>query len=91
MGPSRGVHAVTSARGCVLLPLLKTRQPPQFQVMRLIRGLRWPAPVRSRIPAGYSDVSELTKDDNGIRRGKATKRGTVQEVQVDFRGSVTSK
>lgn len=41
--------------------------------------------------AGYSDVSALMKDDNGIWRGKATKDGATHDVQVDFQGNVTSK
>jgi len=41
--------------------------------------------------AGYSDVSALVKDDNGIWRGKATKDGATHDVQVDFQGNVTSK
>jgi len=41
--------------------------------------------------AGFSDVSALVKDDNGIWRGKATKAGSIQDVAVDFQGNVTSK
>jgi len=48
--------------------------------------------ARSRVfEAGYTDVSGLTKDDNGIWRGKASKDGTVRDVQVDFQGNVTSE
>ena len=48
--------------------------------------------ARDRIvDAGYSDVSALVKDGDGIWRGKATKGGTVQDVAVDFQGNVTSK
>jgi putative membrane protein len=48
--------------------------------------------ARSQIAeAGYTDVSALAKDDNGIWRGKASKDGTVHDVQVDFQGNVTSK
>lgn len=41
--------------------------------------------------AGYSGVSELKKDDDGVWRGKATKGGSPQDVSVDFQGNVNPK
>ena len=38
--------------------------------------------------AGYSNVSGLKKDDNGVWRGKADKAGTKADVSVDFQGNV---
>ncbi len=38
--------------------------------------------------AGYRDVSELKKDDNGVWRGKAKKNGASTSVSVDFQGNV---
>jgi len=38
--------------------------------------------------AGYSNVSDLKKDDNGVWRGKATKGGSASSVSVDFQGNV---
>ena len=38
--------------------------------------------------AGYSNVTELKKDDNGVWRGKATKGGSASSVSVDFQGNV---
>ncbi|MGY4348091.1 hypothetical protein ACVWXM_004558 [Bradyrhizobium sp. GM7.3] len=38
--------------------------------------------------AGYSNVSGLQKDDNGVWRGKADKAGTKADVSVDFQGNV---
>jgi hypothetical protein len=38
--------------------------------------------------AGYSNVGELKKDDNGIWRGKASKGGSSTNVSVDFQGNV---
>ena len=47
--------------------------------------------ARSRIEAaGYSGVSGLTKDKDGVWRGQAVKAGTTQMVSVDFQGNVTS-
>jgi putative membrane protein len=45
--------------------------------------------VKSRIESqGYANVSLLTKDDQGIWRGKATKDGKNVSVSLDFHGDV---
>ncbi len=38
--------------------------------------------------AGYTKVSDLKKDDNGVWRGKASKGGSSTNVSVDFQGNV---
>ena len=38
--------------------------------------------------AGYSDVTGLKKDDNGVWRGKAQKDGTATSVWLDYKGNV---
>ena len=38
--------------------------------------------------AGYSNVTALKKDDNGVWRGKASKGGASSDVSVDFQGNV---
>ena len=38
--------------------------------------------------AGYTDVSDLKKDDNGVWRGKASKGGSPTSISVDFQGNV---
>ncbi len=40
--------------------------------------------------AGYSNVSGLKKDDNGVWRGKASKGGSSTNVSIDFQGNVNS-
>ena len=40
--------------------------------------------------AGYTNVTELTKDDNGVWRGKASKSGSATAVSVDFQGNVNT-
>ena len=40
--------------------------------------------------AGYTNVTELKKDDNGVWRGKANKGGSAAAVSVDFQGNVNS-
>jgi putative membrane protein len=47
--------------------------------------------AKSRIEeAGYSDVTGLAKDEQGIWRGKAAKDGKTSDVALDFQGNVTS-
>ena len=47
--------------------------------------------AKSRIEdAGYSNVGELKKDDNGVWRGKASKGGSATNVSVDFQGNGNS-
>ncbi len=38
--------------------------------------------------AGYTNVTGLKKDDNGVWRGKASKSGSSTSVSVDFQGNV---
>ncbi|MCO6416349.1 hypothetical protein JYK14_09235 [Siccirubricoccus sp. KC 17139] len=48
--------------------------------------------ARSRIEAaGFSDVSELRKDDQGIWRGRAMRSGQQVGVALDYQGNVTSR
>jgi hypothetical protein len=47
--------------------------------------------AKSRIEsAGYTDVSELKKDDAGVWRGKAKKDGKAVTVSLDFQGNVVA-
>jgi putative membrane protein len=48
--------------------------------------------AKSRIQdAGYSEVSGLAKDDNGIWRAQAKKDGKNMPVALDYQGNVTSQ
>jgi hypothetical protein len=50
------------------------------------------AQAKSRIEAaGYSQVSALAKDKDGIWRGKASKAGKTHEVSLDYQGNVVPK
>ncbi len=45
--------------------------------------------AKSRIEAaGYSGVTGLAKDKDGVWRGTATKGGTAQSVSLDYQGNV---
>lgn len=47
------------------------------------------AQVRERLTSnGFTDISTLAKDDQGIWRGRATRNGTQTPVAVDYRGNV---
>ena len=47
--------------------------------------------AQSRIEgAGFTKVTGLKKDDQGVWRGSATKDGKQVPVSVDFRGNVVS-
>ena len=39
--------------------------------------------------AGYTAVTELTKGDDGVWRGQATKDGTARDIGLDFKGNVS--
>jgi putative membrane protein len=41
--------------------------------------------------SGYSSVSGLTKDANGVWRGKASKDGNTSDVSLDYQGNVSAK
>src|ERR1700716_2741009 len=48
--------------------------------------------AKSRIESnGFSNVSELRKDDQGVWRGKAMKDGKSVTVSLDFQGNVTAR
>jgi len=46
--------------------------------------------AKSRLETnGYTAVSELKKDDNGVWKGRATHDGQPVIVSVDYRGNIT--
>jgi len=48
--------------------------------------------AKSRIEArGFSNVTELKKDDRGVWRGKAMKDGKSVDVSLDFQGNVVTR
>ena len=48
--------------------------------------------VRSRLEqAGFMNVTELRKDDQGIWRGKAMQNGRSVTVGFDFKGNVAAQ
>ena len=48
--------------------------------------------AKSRLEAsGYSNVTALHKDANGIWRGQGTRGGQTVDVSLDFQGNVTPR
>ena len=48
--------------------------------------------AKSRIESsGYTQVSELKKDNNGIWTGSAMKDGKKVDIKVDFQGNVVTR
>ena len=48
--------------------------------------------ARGRIAkAGYSGISKLAKDDNGVWRGMAMHKGRKARVGLDYKGNVTTR
>jgi putative membrane protein len=46
--------------------------------------------AQSRIEkAGYTNVNSLTKDDQGIWRGTASKNGKAVKVSLDYKGNIS--
>ena len=41
--------------------------------------------------AGYTEITGMTQDAQGVWRGQATKDGKTSEVSVDYQGSVTPR
>ena len=47
--------------------------------------------AKSRIEKkGFSNISDLAKDDNGVWRGRAMKDGKQVEVSLDYQGNVVA-
>ena len=47
--------------------------------------------AKSRIEAaGYTEISSLAKDKDGVWRGKASKAGQPFTVSLDYQGNVTA-
>jgi hypothetical protein len=48
--------------------------------------------AKSRIEAdGYTNVTELKKDENGVWRGKGMKDGKSMTISLDFQGNIIAR
>ncbi|MGH6877866.1 MAG: hypothetical protein ACREHV_10885 [Rhizomicrobium sp.] len=94
------VVAVTFSASCAFAQDMPAQTGPQNPAVKSTDQNYSSAPVAgsnsftmsqatSRIEArGYTDVSGLQKDKNGVWRGMATKDGQTVPVSVDYQGNV---
>jgi hypothetical protein len=48
--------------------------------------------ARDRLEAnGFSEVTGLSKDDEGVWRGQASKNGATMSVAIDYQGNIIAK
>lgn len=82
-----GQDAITGAT----TPAVKTDNTPNAAALVPGANSFTEAQAKSRIEgAGYTNVSKLTKDDQGIWRGDATKAGESLAVGLDYQGNVVA-
>ncbi len=70
----------------------RSSQAPSSAAMGAVPGANsfTEAQARSRLEKnGYSQVSGLTKDKDGIWRGSAMKNGSSVQVTVDYKGNIS--
>ncbi|MER8696199.1 DUF4142 domain-containing protein [Mesorhizobium opportunistum] len=72
-------------------PAVKTDNTPNAAALVPGANSFTEAQAKSRIEgAGYTNVSKLAKDDQGIWRGQATKAGESLAVGLDYQGNVVA-
>ncbi|MER9405299.1 DUF4142 domain-containing protein [Mesorhizobium caraganae] len=82
-----GQHAITGAT----TPGVKTDTTPNAAALVPGANSFTEAQAKQRIEdAGYSSVSKLAKDDQGIWRGQATRAGENLDVGLDYQGNVVA-
>jgi len=95
-----GTSAGTSGQPAVTRPNTDTMQPGKpastgaTQNVRLEAGANsfTEGQVMSRLQeAGFQNVTDLKKDDQGIWRGKAMQNGRSVSVGFDFKGNVATQ
>ena len=68
------------------IPTRTIRERPRRRCKQLYRGAG-----KSHIEAaGYSNISGLTKDKDGIWRGSAARGGATVDVGLDYQGNVVT-
>jgi ABC-type transport system substrate-binding protein len=85
--------AFAAAAALFLSPAAFAQQPAPTPVPQLEPGANsfTEAQAKERLEAaGYTNVSALRKDDQGIWRGTATKYGRQVNVGIDFKGNIAA-
>jgi opacity protein-like surface antigen len=71
------------------MPAVTTSKTPQQEMPAKGSNSFTEAQAKSRIEAkGFTNVSTLAKDQDGVWRGKAMKSGTSHDVSLDYQGNV---
>ena len=71
-------------------PAIKSSKPHVTATAAQGRNSFTEAQAQGRIAkAGYTDVSKLAKDKNGVWQGTAMKGGAKVNVALDYKGNVT--
>ena len=71
-------------------PVVKDHTPRTTELAAKGRNSFTESQAQSRITkAGYSDVTALAKNKNGVWQGKAMKDGQTVNVALDYKGNVT--
>lgn len=82
---SLGAHAQTPTTSPAPAPAPADANAPLPGANSFTEG-----PAKSRLEAnGYSAISELEKDDNGVWKGTDPHGGQPVTVSVDYRGNIT--
>ena len=84
---------LAAAAALFFSPAALAQQPAPAPTQQLEPGANsfTEAQAKERLEAaGYTNVSGLRKDDQGIWRGTATKDGKQVNVAVDFRGNISA-
>ncbi|MBC9030801.1 hypothetical protein IAG41_00195 [Sphingomonas sp. JC676] len=88
---SGGAHAQTTSRDSNN-PAMKNSTVTRVEAPAKGRNSFTEAQARGRIAkAGYSDVSRLKKDPNGVWRGWAMHGRKKVAVGLDYKGNVTTR
>jgi hypothetical protein len=89
----RSYLAIAAAAAIFFSPAAVAQQPAPTPVPQLEPGANsfTEAQARERLEAaGYTNVSALRKDDQGIWRGTAMKDGRQVSVGIDFKGNIAA-
>lgn len=90
LGAALALPGAASAQGQdASNPAVRTDSAPASQTPAPGSNSFTEGQARSRIEdAGFRDVTDLRKDDQGIWRGRATRNGSPTDVALDYRGDV---
>lgn len=85
-------HSATAGQAGSHNPAIKDRDPAKVSASaKGANSFTEDQAMRRLTEAGYTGVTGLAKDRNGVWRGTATKGGKTTKVGLDFKGNVTTR